>query len=198
MWRSRGCGRRRTRAGFQNSRALTSRLRRLLGNGVDLSASGDHLRLALPVGARDDEEFESEARTALAQHEPAAVSEALGRFTGPYLADDPYSPWAESRRRLLEGLRRDLSLVGAKTATQAGRAEQGVAWLKEILSEDACDEEVGRELIRSYLACGRRSDAVRTFHALTRSLAADLGVDPDDETAGLLESVAVCSISRAS
>jgi DNA-binding SARP family transcriptional activator len=91
-------------------------------------------------------------------------------YPGELLPDDRYASWAEERRAALRA--RYLDALRA-----AGRWE-------ELAHEEPADEPAQRAVMRTRLAAGDRSGALRAFETLSAALTA-LGLRPDVETLAL-------------
>jgi DNA-binding SARP family transcriptional activator len=172
-------------AAHRSVRSTVTSLRRLLGAAQLVRFEGPAVRLLLPLGSRDDVAFEQAGRRALAAAELDQVCAALDLYTGTYLAQDRYSDWTIYRRQVMAGLRRELVMNAATLAEQRGMPHMALTWLAGLLAEDRCDEAAARWLMRLYLASGRRSEALRTYHAVEAALRADLDVRPETETTEL-------------
>ena len=121
----------------------------------------------------DVEEFETLARTALAEGDADAAERALTRYGGELIPEDRYQPWAEARREQLELRRVELLRI-------TGR------W-SDVLDLDHTDEAAHVALIRQYADAGDRHAGLRQFEYLARVLQRDLGVAPGPEAQELRE-----------
>jgi DNA-binding SARP family transcriptional activator len=130
----------------------------------------------------DADEFEQEVRcgrSALADGNRVLALErferALELYRDDFLADEPYAEWAFDERERLCAL-----------AGDALRA-LSVLWEHEPHGRmEPFDNDVHRELITALLRLGRRSRAVRQYHAFRRRLMGAFGDLPDFELADMI------------
>jgi DNA-binding SARP family transcriptional activator len=123
----------------------------------------------------DVERFETAARRALAEGDPAACRAAADLYTGDLLPDDRYESWlAEPHHRLRQ---RYLDLLRV-----------GTLWAR-LAEEDPTYEQAARSLMRAHLDAGERREAIRRFERLREALHDQLGVGPDRATISLYEEV---------
>ena len=105
----------------------------------------------------------AEALRLARSRDPAAVEAlelASAAYTGEFLEDDPYHPWAADVRDELHGLAGEVrrELVRALAGTDPERA---VPWLLGLLSDDPYDESSHQRLIQILHAAGRHGEARR-------------------------------------
>jgi DNA-binding SARP family transcriptional activator len=160
----------------QNVRVTLASLRRCLGNSQYVRVVGPSLLLALPLGSRDDQMFEASARDALATDRPETMERALNLFTGIYLPEDLYSDWTIYRRQVIGDLRR--ALVMRAISHPAGPQLKRIEWLRQLLAEDAADEDAAEQLMLLLVASRRRSEALRVLARLEEAMQHDLNVEP--------------------
>lgn len=89
-----------------------------------------------------------------------ALELASAAYTGEFLEDDPYHPWAADVRDELHGLAGEVrrELVRALAVDDPERA---VPWLLGLLSDDSYDESSHQLLIQILHAAGRHGEARR-------------------------------------
>lgn len=85
--------------------------------------------------------------------------------------EERYSDWTAASRDRLASLRL------RATAALAAEADTSEAWA-DLLRCDPTNEQACVQLMRAYMAEGRRDRAVRTFHRTTAALADELDVEP--------------------
>lgn len=68
-----------------------------------------------------------------------------------------------------------------------GRWLDAITWGKQILREDPLREHIHRSVIEAHLAMGDRPSALRQYGCCVRTLEAELGVEPMEETRQLYE-----------
>jgi DNA-binding SARP family transcriptional activator len=112
------------------------------------------------------------------------LTKALTLYTGELL-EGFYDDWAlrERERMRAMNLKTLTMLLGYWRDTSA--YDEGIACGQRILELDSLREEIHRELIRLYLAKGRRAEAIRQYQVCTSILQEELGVSPMEETQAL-------------
>jgi DNA-binding SARP family transcriptional activator len=165
--------------------ALLSRLRRALGGGA-LGGRGE-LRLLLPDDAWIDLEAAEEAihraESAVARREwaaawgPALVALVVARRG--FLAGED-APWAQERRRRLEGVHRSALECYAELALALGGAELGAGErsARDLVARAPFGER-GHALLMALLAArGNPAEALQVYEDLRARLRDELGVPP--------------------
>lgn len=144
----------------------------------------------------DYDEFERlalELRAALASGDDSSAATLARRgvrlYRGPLCPDLPYEQWViypRERTRMLYGDMLD-------TLLRIQRAEQDHEGCMDtalrILDDDPCREDAHRILMRSYLALGRRHQALRQYESCRRILRALLDKAPSAATMAAFASV---------
>lgn len=125
-----------------------------------------------------------------AQGEPrlAALRDTIEIYRGDLLEDAPYEDWAAAERDRLLQAYLDAQAELAAVDASSGRQEAALDRWQAVIARSPADERAWRGIIQSYLAMGRRTDAVRAFEQCRASLA-DLGVTPSQETIRLRDSI---------
>lgn len=121
--------------------------------------------------ATDLEAFERAAADALSSGDPEVCAAVAASWGGELLPMARYEDWAEAHRRHARMLQLDL--------LRAGRCWSGVVALEPT------DEPAHQQLMEEALAAGSRAGALRWYASLRRSLAAELGVAPDERSRAL-------------
>lgn len=115
------------------------------------------------------------------------LTEAVSLYRGPFLADltldiQPFEEW---RRRESERLQR-LAMAALYTlgeyAFRTGVFAEAAASARRQISIEPWNEEAHRQLMRVLFASGQRIAALTQYEICRRTLAEELGVDPDEET----------------
>ena len=136
----------------------------------------------------DSVEFERAAAAALAapaSGRRAALGAAAGHWTGEPLPEERYEDWAIPwRERLIDRYAEVLAAL-ADAHVEAGDLAAAVEVARRLVALDPLDESGHRRLIAAYARAGRRGHALRQFLACRRTLVAELGVEPGEETAAL-------------
>jgi DNA-binding SARP family transcriptional activator len=142
----------------------------------------------------DIDEFEEPARAGLAAFRRGDVEEAgpkleraISLYGGDLFAEDPYAVWALQERDRLRELAASGLRVLAELAERAGDHDGAHDHLKHLAELEPYDMESQRQLIRSSLRLGRRSEAARRYTALRAKLLHEFGEEPDFELADLAE-----------
>lgn len=164
-----------------------SRLRKEFGEGVLVTRGGGY---ALEVDADqvDADRFEllaAEGREALdrGDHSGAAqtLSEALGLWRGPPLADFAYESFAQNEIARLAELR----LVAVENRVEAdlalGRHAALVGELETLVAEHPARERLRGQLMLALYRSGRQSEALESYRDAQRTLVEELGLEPGPE-----------------
>jgi DNA-binding SARP family transcriptional activator/Tfp pilus assembly protein PilF len=148
-------------------------------------------RLSLPPGGLDLEVFDREvgrARVAKAAGEPAealqAMRAAMELWRGPAF-DGLASPLLEAERTRLEERRIGLLEERIEIDLVMGNDQDLVAELNRLVAEYPLRERLRGSLMTALFRSGRRGEALAAFHALSRHLREELGVDPSAELQAL-------------
>ena len=166
------------------------RLRRALEplNGQDgprlRTVSGGYL-LSVAPGEFDMEVFADRVRAgarALEEGDPRRVSEllteALGLWRGPPLAEVSFDDFAQPEIRRLGELR----LVALETRIEAdlllGRSAEVIGELEGLFAEHPTREHLAGQLMLALYRAGRQADALETYQCARAHLASELGLEP--------------------
>lgn len=154
---------------------------------------GDHDSVWLASDAElwtDASIFEQKVAEASRSADPLPLlEEASALYAGDYLPDDLYEDWAADRR---DGLRRtwaELQFGLARACETRGDVNAAQQPLERLLRADPCDERAAQELMKLLARHGRRSESVRVYQRLTRSLQEELDVEPSAESAELYRQI---------
>ena len=163
--------------------SLVSRLRRALP-GAPIESGPIGYQLALDPERVDALQFERLAdagRQALAGDPATAkrlLTEALGLWRGPALADAAGLSWAEDAKSRLDERR----LAATEDRIDAELALGGhTAVLPELATlarDHPLRERIRGQHVRALYAAGRQADALAAYEEVRRLLADELGVDP--------------------
>src|SRR5271166_5066929 len=183
----------------RNLHSLVYQLRRRLAaleppkGGARLARAGAGYRLALGPGELDVAVFGDLAgrgREAARAGDPAAARElfgqALGLWRGAALADAaPLCPRLAGEAAQLEEAR--LAVVEERVGCDLalGRHGEVAGELAGLVGEFPLRERLAALLMTALYRCGRRGEALAAYEAARRVLAAELGLDPGPELAGL-------------
>jgi predicted ATPase/DNA-binding SARP family transcriptional activator/DNA-binding CsgD family transcriptional regulator len=133
--------------------------------------------------------FQTAARVARAQREPAAYEAALALYTGDLLPEDRNEDWAIGTREALRSLRDALLLDLATLYESMEEYTQAIGALEHIVADDAANEQAQRRLMRLHALVGHRFQALRHYQLLRDALKEDLDAEPDASTRKLYEDI---------
>lgn len=109
------------------------------------------------------------------------LAEALALYRGEFLADDPYADWAFAEREYLRSLAGKGLAALAQIALSSGRLVAAGEHLQRLAELEPFDSHVHQMLIEVCLRRGRRTEALRHYHALRARLHRAFGEQPDFE-----------------
>ncbi len=178
-----------------------SALRRSLNNGYSSDTGGGYilckngvyqLNPAVPIRTDVDQFLafyqvgrQENSRSAAVPHFEAACH----LYNGAFMTEDLYFDWSIIQREQLSHTY--LAMCGALSEhyLAIGRYEDAGKWANAVLKENHCDEVAHRQLMRIYVAAGRRSEALRQYQRCERILAEELSVSPMPETVSLFHNL---------
>ena len=172
-----------------------SRLRKSVG-GDRLATTPAGYSLTVAGGELDVDQFEhlvNEGRRVLDDGDATGaerlLSEALGLWRGPALADFRFDDFAQPEARRLDALRVDAASDRIDAKLQRGRAQAVIGELEQLVAENPLEERPHRQLMLALYRTGRQADALEVYRR-TRSLLADeLGLEPSPELQALERSI---------
>lgn len=172
-----------------------SRLRKLLGPGVDLVRRQPGYQLIATDAQVDVLEFERLdrlGRKALEEQRfkeaAGALRRALDLWHGPALANvTPHLAEAELPR--LEEARTSALEHRIDGDLELARHERLVPELRGLVCEFPVRERLRAQLMTALYRCGRQAEALRVFHEGREVLAEELGVDPGRDLAATHQAV---------
>jgi DNA-binding SARP family transcriptional activator len=139
----------------------------------------DHFRAAYERGRHATKEGQStEAKR--------EFENARALYAGDYHAGC-YEEWILSRRLALIDTRLSLLSELGLLYVQGKEWELALSCYRDILVVDCYREDVYRQLMRCYFACGRLADVKRTYQSCLKILHSDLHLAPAPETTLLYE-----------
>ena len=123
------------------------------------------------------------------------LEQTLQLYKGPFLHNfsvpdaEQFELWAHATR---EAVRRQF-FKAAETLMchyeEMGHYTDGLRWSSDLLKIDPLHESAYRSLMRLYAGRGERVLAIREFETCKRLLAAELNVEPDQDTVELYEQI---------
>jgi DNA-binding SARP family transcriptional activator len=188
-----------------NVRYCVFKLREQLGDSPDPNgslvareAAGyrlDPRRLKLDVDVFQRKAAAGIAAARRGEHDcgESLLEEALALYRGDFLADDPYADWAFTEREYLRGLAGKGLAALAQIAVGSGRLVAAADHLHRLAQLEPFDSHVHQMLIEVCLRRGRRTEALRHYHALQARLQRAFGEQPDFD---LMQVVAALGGSR--
>jgi predicted ATPase len=169
------------------------RLRNALALMDAIQVDNDRYRLNPSLSRDFDvEQFEQGARNAMKElrrgsDSTAALTEAIARYQGDFLAGASAGEWVEERRDRLQRLYIEaLDALGRAQMKNERYAEAAEAF-RLLLVADPVNEEACRRQMTCLAQLGDRGAALRAYDALARALRDELGVRPERETSALRE-----------
>lgn len=182
-----------------NFHVMLHHVRRAIGRADLIAFDKERYRIAWELGVRFDartfEELMRSATRALRSARPgtdmsdavARLGEAMSLYRGDFLADQDVGDWhIEIRDRLRRLYSDGVLLLGARRLEQGAYMEAAEAFRRAI-AVDELHEEAHRRLMLSLARAGERTEALRQYDRLARTLRADLETEPDAETKALYE-----------
>lgn len=119
----------------------------------------------------------------------ALCRRARALYTGDFLPEERYAPWAEMKRLALRDTYQYLLSTEARILMEEGALAAAADLYAELLRLEPCLEAAAQNLMRLYARLGRRGDALQVFAAFTDILHEALGVRPDLQTQDLFEQI---------
>jgi DNA-binding SARP family transcriptional activator len=174
---------------------LVSRLRRAFHPGRAkgspselLQTVGKGYRLALDPESIDANRFKQlldEARSASPEERSAKLSDALGLWRGPALADFTYEPFAQRAIAALEELRIQAIEDRFEAELALGRCAELVADLEEAIAGHPFRERLRGFLMLALYRAGRQTEALEAYRRTRSLLTEELGLEPGPSLRGL-------------
>jgi DNA-binding SARP family transcriptional activator len=166
------------------------RLKKVIGDtqGKDLLFRAPGYMLRISDQDLDHQVFEllvADGRGALetsdAQRAAALLSEALGLWRGPLLADVPRTQLLDTQADRAEELRLAATELRIEADLACGRAARVIAELRGLVAEHPLREGFWALLMRALEAAGRRAEALETYSQAQQVISDQLGIDPGAE-----------------
>jgi DNA-binding SARP family transcriptional activator len=165
-------------------------LRRQIGDpdGRVLVTRAPGYQVVLGPGALDADRFSglvADGRQALADGEPdraaGLLTEALGLWRGPALADVPATPLVAAEADRLAESRVEALELRAEANLACGRHAEVVPEVRRLLADHALREKLWALLMRALYGSGRQAEALEAYEQARNKIADELGVDPGAE-----------------
>lgn len=168
-----------------------SQLRKLLaGSDAQLVTRSRAYELRLPADAVDVERVERLAEIAARGNGDAgAAREALALWRDTPLVDVIDEPFAAAEVRRLDDLRLRLTEQALAADLDAGRHDEVIGRLDELVREHPLRERLHALRMRALYASGRQAEALAAFREAREILIEEVGVEPGPELRELHEAM---------
>jgi DNA-binding SARP family transcriptional activator len=100
----------------------------------------------------------------------ALYQEAAQRYQGDFLPEEPYLPWAESRREELKGRYVEVLERLAELRETRGALTKAIHCLKQLLQADPLWEQAYQKLMLLYARRGLRAPALKVYEGCQKAL----------------------------
>jgi len=176
-----------------NLRRMLTHLRATLGRRC-ISADGDLVQFDSAMVDSDVDEFQSLTGSVSGEnclvHLEAAAALYRGSFLEGFTLGDclEFDDWQDGVRRRIEAQFDQLLETLCRGYLRAGHASSALPFALRWLELDQVNEVAQRVLMEIYVRTGRADLARRQFESCTRALARE-GLEPEDETRGLYETI---------
>jgi TolB-like protein/DNA-binding SARP family transcriptional activator/Tfp pilus assembly protein PilF len=184
----------------QSLRQCLLKLRRELqpAGGEVLAFDNETVRL-------DAQRFHADAldfARAAASDDPSEIDRAAELYRGELLADhdleaEEFDAWLRAERSRLAALAASVFALAAEHADAAGDGARAVAMAERLVALDPLNEDSQRRLLRMCARHQGRDAALVRAKAVAELLRKELGGDPEDETAELIETIRLGGILPA-
>jgi ATP/maltotriose-dependent transcriptional regulator MalT len=139
---------------------------------------------------RDGEKKDREGDLAAAV---ALYQEAAQRYQGDFLPEEPYLPWAESRREELKGRYVEVLERLAQLYEKRGAMTKAIHCLKQLLKADPLWEPAYQKLMLLYARRGLRAPALKVYEDCQKALRQGLDAAPDPATTAIYRKILTSS-----
>ena len=165
------------------------------GSLVSRDAAG--YRIDLRRVELDVDVFQTKSAAGIAAHRrgdtagaEGTLAEALALYRGEFLGDDLYADWAFNEREYLRSLAGKGLAAMAQIALAGGRLVSAADHLQRLAQLEPFDSHVHQMLIEVCLRRGRRTEALRHYHALRARLNRAFGEQPDFDLSSVVAGLA--------
>jgi predicted ATPase/DNA-binding SARP family transcriptional activator len=136
----------------------------------------------------DVREMETQAREILAANHHNVLNIDVDLYRGDFL-QDYYDEWVLEERDRYRSLFIEALAHFAQILKSKGEYQRAITVAQKIISIDSVNESAYQQLIFSYQALGKRSEALKSYDECQRRLGDQLGVKPSAETIALYEQI---------
>jgi DNA-binding SARP family transcriptional activator/CRP-like cAMP-binding protein len=179
------------------------RLRRALEPSMDKTHSSSYVvlkdnlvSLKKDLCRTDLEEFLSLQKQAAKAEEAGDIgrailyfSSAVDLYTGDFLAEDLYEPWAELRRYQLRTMYIDLLYRMAALHEAQGKSKKASEAYKKVIKTDPICEAAYQKLMLIYSNSGMRAEALKVYEDCRKALSREIGVEPSRLTSSIYKKI---------
>lgn len=177
-------------------RSYVSRLRRRLGEAVNIETTGSGYALNTDRTTIDAFRFEDLLNSAIEHrrggfHELAAseLASALDEWRGPVLAGLEDHNFARMEAARLDSRRLEALEARLASDLELGRHRQLVAELEQLVSAHPHHEAFWKHLMMALYRSDRQADALGAFRDAKAGLGEELGIEPSEELRELEEQI---------
>lgn len=146
----------------------------------------DHFERLAPLAIQHLEQASNPQRLQIGQ---LLATQALQIYGDHFLPADPYDDWTQATRSRCQRLWTTLLWQMAINAVRNRNLDHALLLLGRLVDAMPDDERAVAQLMRVQAACGKRGEALRTYHALSSNLASQLGAAPMDEIQRLADTI---------
>ncbi len=123
----------------------------------------------------------SQSRVAEPEDRVVLLTQALGLWRGPALADLELETFAQEEIRRLEELRLTAVEERLEAEIAVGRHREAIGELESLISRNPLRERPRAMLMLALYRSGRQADALQVFQDARRTLVEELGIEPGPE-----------------
>jgi LuxR family maltose regulon positive regulatory protein len=186
-------------AGEKNFKVTLHRLRKALEPAMDQSFGSSYIHLKDNFLYLDEDlcdidvnRFLSLINEGQAKEKDGDVSgalslyaEAMEIYTGEFLPEELYAPWAELRKEELRRTYMDLLFKAAQLHESRGALKKAISCYKKAIHTDPLLEDAYQRLMVLYSQQGRHNEAIKVYEQCRRVLRDGLDAEPDHITTAL-------------
>ncbi|KJS33277.1 MAG: hypothetical protein VR64_02770 [Desulfatitalea sp. BRH_c12] len=132
----------------------------------------------------DEEESKKNIKKAI-QH----YTEAIDRYTGEFLEDDPYLVFAEVRRNEIRKTYTGVLMRLARLYEKQGKAKSAIKYCRKVIQAEPVMEEAHQKIMTLYSACGMRNAAIKAYRDFEKMLAEHCQCQPDQSTQAIYRKI---------
>jgi two-component SAPR family response regulator len=182
-----------------NFHVMLHHVRKAIGRADLIAFEKDRYRIAWELGVRlDARTFEEMMRGAVRELKAARrgadssgalarIDEAMSLYRGDFLAEEGAGDWhVEIRDRLRRLYSEGVLLLGAQRL-ETGAYKEAAEAFRRAIAVDELHEDAHRRLMLSLARGGERTEALRQYDRLARTLRADLEAEPEPATRALYD-----------